>query len=110
MTFNVGERVNFDNPLPVDNQGAPNIASGCVRVSGERILIVPARDGRKAVMLSRDQLCMIVIGNESVAFENGYRVFSPGQTSARIETSAAVYGLFPGAGELTVDISYLELF
>jgi hypothetical protein len=110
MTFNVSNRVDFDNPLPVDDQGAPNIASGCVTVSAARTLIVPARVGRKAVLLSRDAICAILIGNETVTFGNGYRPFMPSQTYARIETSAAIYGLVPGTGELTVDISYLELF
>lgn len=142
MTIIQGEPADNANPLPVDDRGAPNIASdrtnvtgtstivaaaltsGSADVSSEATLIVPARAGRKAVLLSCPGV-LIKIGDETVTQGTGYSPFSPFNSNARIETSAAIYGVLPsgmtvtdtiGAGgtfetiTVTAPITYLELF
>jgi hypothetical protein len=141
MTIIQGEPSDNANPLPVDDRGAPNIASGRTTASGtativaaaltsgsasvssEATLIVPARAGRKAVLLSCPG-CLIKIGDETVTAETGYSPFSSFYSNARIETSAAIYGVLPSGtvtatiGEggtfetitTTAQITYLELF
>lgn len=111
MTFQLNQGVAETNPLPVAEKGSDKLASGCVTASSQVILIVPARAGRRSVLLSRDDNVMVLIGNETLTVENGYRAFEPGMTTARIETSAAIYGLIPSAvSTITVNVSYLELF
>lgn len=111
MTFNVLERIDIDNPLPVDDKGASNIFNGCVSMSGTPTLLVPARAGRKAVMLSRDDLVILLIGSDNtLAVENGYRPFTPSLTVARIDTSADIYGMIPVTDDTTMVVSFLELF
>ena len=140
MTVIQGQTSSNENPLPVDDRGASNIASGratvsggasilagalisgSVNVSSEPTLIVPARAGRKAVLLSCPG-CMILIGDDTVTASTGYSPFSPFHSKARIETSAAIYGVLPsgvvtgataGASAaivtVTAPITYLELF
>jgi len=67
---------------------------------------------------------MIVIGDDTVTSSTGYSPFSPFNSKARIETSAAIYAVFPsgvvtqatneGVSPVTIDVTqrvtYLELF
>jgi hypothetical protein len=109
MTFKSGV-INDTNALPVNDQGAANIVSGCVAVSNVPVLIVPERMGRKAVLLSREGDIPLFIGNETVSASNAYKVFSIYSTIAQIETSAAIYGTIGGDSSKSIFISYLELF
>lgn len=106
---NTLDRVTIDTSgnLVTKDQGASTIANGQVTVASTSTEIVPARSGRRAVVIINLGATDVYLGTTGVTTSTGLYLMGTAGASVQIPTSAAVYGV---VGSGTQAVSYMEVY
>jgi len=92
------------NPSVTSEKAPTNVATGQQALATTATQIVPARAGRKSLIITPTSSTLFYVGGSGVTSTNG--LYVPAGASVTLSTEAALYGAAPSA----VTVSFLESY